>query len=298
MGFSAGSRVIDRRGVWLGLLLGLLVAACSQDDRESSVGPFRVAVLPDQSEAQLRRKYHPLLEFFKLHTGLQFELLIPESYDQLVQWFADKRIDMARFGGASYVKASLQSNASPLVMRDVDGRFRSVALVHADNPANSLRDVEGASLAFGDRFSTSGHFMPRYFFQQENIIPENYFSKILYSGAHDRTAAWIRDGKVDMGLVNAVIVNEMFHDGRLRMEDVRIVWTSPTYANYVWAVQPELSKKRRTLIRDAFLHMSEHAGGKLLLKTLGGNYYIPAGQEDFDRLQQVILQMEQAGLVQ
>ena len=293
MGLYAKSRDRDRWRLWPCLLLCLLVAACSRDDGARTVETLRIAVLPDQSEAKLRLKYQPLLDYIETHTGLHCELLIPESYDQLLQWFIDRQIDMARFGGVAYVKAHLQARAAALVMRDVDAHFRSVALVHADYPADSLQDLAGASLAFGDRLSTSGHFMPRYFLQQQDIIPEKYFSEVRYSGAHDRTAEWVRDGKVEAGLVNAVIVDEMFLDGRLGRENVRIIWVSPPYADYVWALQPDISKQQGILMRDAFLQMNQGAEGKLLLQELGGNYYIPAGHDDFSRLEQVILELDQ-----
>jgi phosphonate transport system substrate-binding protein len=298
MGLYAKSRDINIWGVWLGMLLSLFMAACSRDDGARTVKTLRVAVLPDQSEAQLRSKYLPLLEHMKSHTGLHYELLIPESYEQLLQWFNDKQIDIARFGGATYVKAYLQSKAIPLVMRDVDGHFRSAALMRVDNPANSLQDLEGASFAFGDRLSTSGHFMPRYFFQQKNIVPETFFSKVRYSGAHDRTVEWVRDGKVESGVVNFNILNEMYLDGRLGKGKVKVVWTSPPYANYVWAIQRDISEQQRALIRYAFISLSHDDENKLILQKLGASYYIPSVHDDFSGLEQVILTLEQRDVMQ
>ena len=267
--------------------------ACSQDDKPRTVEIFKVAVLPDQDELQLRSKYQPLLDHLKSHSDLNTKLLVPKSYNELLQWFHTKKIDMALFGGVTYIKAHQQSKALPLVMRDVDDRFRSVALVHVSNPANNLEELKNATLAFGSRLSTSGHFMPRYFFQQKNIIPEIFFSQIQYSGAHDLTAEWVRDGKIDLGVSNSNIVNDMFLDGRLNEDNVKVIWQSPPYADYVWAIQPDISKQQIIIIRDAFLHMNQNTEDKELLRSLGAGYYIPAEHDDFNRLEKVLMKIQQ-----
>ena len=282
------------RQLWIVLIMALLVACSENESERTTSNVLRVAVLPDQSEIQLRKKYQPLLDHLKDHAGLNAELLIPASYNELLQWFDNKQIDMALFGVATYVKAYLKSKAVPLVMRDVDGSFRSVALTHINNPANSFKELKGASLAFGSRLSTSGHLMPRYHFQQQQIIAESFFGKVEYSGAHDLTAEWVRDGKVDLGVANSGIVNEMFLDGRLSRDKVKIIWQSEPFADYVWAIQADIGKHQKILIRDAFLHMNHNSDDKELLMSLGANYYIPAGHSDFVNLEDVIVQMEQS----
>jgi len=274
------------------MLTSVFMAACSQDDNARTIETLNIGSLPDQNESVLRTKYQPLLNYLNSHTGLKSELLIPESYEQLLQWFDESKVDIALFGGVTYVKARIKNKAVPLVMRDVDGRFTSVAVVSANNDANHLRDLKGASLAFGSRLSTSGHFMPRYFLKKDNIEPENFFSKIEYSGAHDRTAEWVRDGKVEVGMLNASVAAEMFRDGRLIRDEVKIFWESPPYADYVWAIQPDINKTQRISIRDAFMQMNQDAEDRPLLQSLGANYYIPASHEDFSVLEQIILKTQ------
>ena len=278
--------------VFFSMLIGIFVVACSQDENSRTVETLNVGSLPDQNESLLRSKYQPLLEYLNAHTGLKSKLLIPESYEQLLQWFDESRVDIALFGGVTYVKARLKSKAVPLVMRDVDGRFKSVALVSANHSANSLLDLKGASLAFGSRLSTSGHFMPRYFLQNNSIEPESFFAKVEYTGAHDRTAEWVRDGKVEVGILNFEVAAEMFSDGRLSKDKVKIIWESPPYADYVWAIQPDISKKQRTLIRDAFMLMNQNPEDKALLRSLGANYFISASYEDFSNLEKIVLQIK------
>lgn len=287
----------NRWKLWLGVWFLFFIVACSKQNDTRTVDTLNVAILPDQNEQQVRSKYKPLIEHFKSHAGINAKLFVPESYNQLLQWFDSKQVDLALFGGVTYVKAHLKNNAIPLVMRDVDGGFRSVIIVSASNPAKSLHDLKGGSLAFGSRLSTSGHYMPRYFFQKENIIPEAFFSQIKYSGAHDITAEWVRDGKVDVGVSNSGVVNEMFRDGRLKRNKVKIIWQSPNFADYVWAIQPDVSEKQKIRIRDSFLHMSHDEKDKLLLKILGANYYIPVVTSDFSKLQEITLKIKQRAIL-
>jgi phosphonate transport system substrate-binding protein len=284
--------ITDRRRIFFGMLMSFFIAACSQDDSSRTIETLNIGSLPDQNKSILRAKYQPLLNYLNSHTGLKSNLLIPESYEQLLQWFDEGKVDIALFGGVTYVKARLKNKAVPLVMRDVDGRFKSVAVVSANNTAKSLRDLKGASLAFGSRLSTSGHFMPRYFLQQDNIDLETFFDKIEYSGAHDLTAEWVRDGNVEVGMLNASVAAEMFRDGRLTKDKVKILWESPPYADYVWAIQPDISEQQRTSIRNAFMLMNQNTENIALLQNLGANYYIPASHEDFSDLERIVLQFE------
>lgn len=283
-------KVIGR--LLLSLFFSTFLAACSQEDNFRTLKVLKVAVLPDQDEAKLRAKYQPLLDHITEHTGIKCELMIPNSYKQALQWFNDKKIDMAKFGGVTYVKARLEANATPLVMRDIDSRFRSVVLSNINNPANSLEDLRGASFSFGSRLSTSGHFMPRHFFQDKNIEAESFFSEVLYSGAHDITMQWVRDGKVDAGVANSGIANEMFLNGQLSSDNVKVIWESPPYPDYLWAIQPDISDKQKNDIRNVFLHLNQDTEDNKILKNIGANYFIPARHDLYSDLQDTILKYD------
>lgn len=273
--------------------LALQLAACTGSETTSSSTSLRVGVLPDESTEALRERYTPLFEFLSHETGLAYELIIPDGYDDLLTEFGAGQIDLAYFGGVTFVKASSDHGAIPFAMRDVDSRFTSVFIVPGDSELG-MQDLQGKRLAFGSKLSTSGHLMPRFFLNSEReITPEDHFDSIRYSGKHDRTAYWVRDGEVDVGAANAEVVRKMFKDGRLQAGDVRIIWTTPPYADYVWAAHPRVAEHHRQEIQRAFLKLSvdnpQHA---ILLSNLGANGFYPASTKDFSVLTRVLASLD------
>ena len=85
--------------------------------------------------------------------------------------------------------------------------------------------------------------MPRHFMcSDKQIIPEVFFSEVHYSGAHDKTAYLVRDGTIDLGVANSEIIKKMIRDGRLKENDVRVLW--------------ETLESRQSLINFALLGVS------------------------------------------
>jgi phosphonate transport system substrate-binding protein len=113
----------------------LFNASCSTEDPAvfTNLEIIRVGVLPDDSKEGLVSKYIPLLDYISDKTGMAYELNIPEDYDELLKWFHEKKIDMAWFGGYSFVKAMREDNANPIVMRDIDEKFYSVIITRVEN---------------------------------------------------------------------------------------------------------------------------------------------------------------------
>lgn len=243
---------------------------------------LRIGVLPDQNPEILKQRFQPILKYLSEKLSLPCELLVPESYLGLLTLFHERKIDLAYFGGYSYVKARQDDRAIPLVMRRVDTRFTSLLIVNASSPLQNLESLENRSFAFGSSLSTSGHLMPRYFLQRRNITPESFFGSVRYSGAHDKTAYWVRDGVVDAGAVNATTLRSMLDKNLIQPNEIRILWETPPYADYVWAIQPQFGEEFRTRVRDAFLQLSpDNADHASVLRSLDALGYIPADPDLF-----------------
>ena len=276
--------------LWLvSACLSLQLTACSGPGQDASEQILRVGLLPDENKTTQRQRHLPLFQYLSQKTGLSFELITPDTYTELLTAFGGGQIDLAYFGGVTFVKAYLEYGATPLVMRDLDTRFTSM-IVATGSDFSNLNELQGQRFSFGSRLSTSGHLMPRHFLQAERgVTPETYFRSVQYSGKHDRTAYWVRDGKVDAGAVNSEIIRRMLADGRLRPGDIRIVWTTPPYPDYVWAVHPQVSPENREQIEQAFLQLSadnpQHAAILSNLSTIG---FFPASIKDFSMLKQVM----------
>jgi len=230
----------------------LMIAACdSEQVAQTEMTVLRIGVLPDQNREALERRYNPLFGHLSRALKTSHEFVLTENYNELLEKFIAGRVDLAYFGGLTFLKARATSGAVPLVMRDVDKRFASYFIVRADDPATSIEDHKGGRFCFGSRLSTSGHLMPRKFLVERGVVPEDFFAKVCHTGAHDKTAYRVRDGLADLGVVNALVLKSMLADGRLSKFDVRVLWETPPYPDYVWAVRATLGPEARQRIRDA-----------------------------------------------
>ena len=273
------------------LLAGIAAAGFlhTSPSRQALTPQLRIGVLPDQGTETLRQRYTPLLDYLARDTGIETRLVIPTDYQHAVDLFREHQIDLAFFGGLTFVQAQAEHGAEALVMREIDTRFTSWFVVRPELAQKRLPDLRGESLTFGDRLSTSGHLMPRYFLQRQwNLEPENFFSEIGYSGAHDQTVYLVRDGRFAIGAVNAGIARQMFEDGRIGENELRVLWQTPPYPDYVWAVQPELAEDLKTNLRDAFLRLdADNPDDRTILDRLGTETFLPANPRDFETLSDI-----------
>jgi len=258
---------------------------------------LRIGVLPDETPTVLHFRYAPLLERLTERTGIETKLIIPSNYKQMLGLFADDEIDLAYFGGLTYVQAEVDASAQPLVMREIDTRFTSWFIVRGDMAQLELDDFKGKKLTFGSRLSTSGHLMPRHFLHQQwGIEPESFFADVGYSGAHDTSALLVRDGKFDLGAVNATIVEEMINAGRIKADDLKIIWETPPYPNYVWATHEYLHDDLKNQLRQAFLNLDpENPDDRRILQGLNAKKFLPASAGDFSMLGQIAERLDLMG---
>lgn len=263
-------------------LLALTATACMPADPARIPERLKIGVLPGEDGTMLKARFTPLLDYLAQQLGIATELVIPEDYEALVQAFGNGQIDLALFGGVTFLAAETAHGAVSLVLREIDLHFQSTYLIRTDLQAGRLEDCAGLRLAFGSRQSTSGHLMPRYFMAERGIDVDSFFSELIYSGSHDRTIELVANDKADLGVVDKQVIDALFRSGAIDGSQVRVLEESPQFPDYVWAVPPDLDLDLRRQLRSAFLELLPDGGKKSeILSRLQTRYFLPATQEDF-----------------
>lgn len=273
----------------LSLLLVLIFTsslACSSTGSRPRGSVLRVSMIPTNDPGKMLRDSQPLVSYLETETGTNVELTIPTNYAAVVEAIANDQVDIAYFGGFTYVQASKRAGVVPLVQRDQDQNFHSFFIANPDSGIKSLADLKGRSFAFGDVNSTSGHLMPEYFMRQASVDSE-VIAKAIYTGGHDATALAVAHGKVDAGALDETVYQKMVKDGKLDPAKAAVFYTTPPYFDYVWAARKGLDPKLSEAFAQAFLKLDpgnpEHKG---TLEFLRAEKYIRAKDSDYDQLRQ------------
>jgi phosphonate transport system substrate-binding protein len=274
----------------LALLGGAATLGCnSSEPTHARIETLRIGVLPGESRVVLKEQFSPLVEYLEQELAIPCQLVLHGSYEEMQLAFENEQLDLAWFGGYTFVNANRSCNAVALVSRERDFRFTSYFLVRPDDRAAELADFRGKRFAFGSRLSTSGHLMPRRSLQGWKIDPEVFFGEVRYTGAHDETAFAIRDDDCDVGVASSAAIDAMFTAGQLADDDVFILKETPPYVDYVWACQCNIPAAYRTKVRDAFLKLDEtNPAHAEILRQLRAEFFVPVHNEDFNELQSLV----------
>ena len=244
---------------------------------------FKVTAIPDEAPTELARKAAPLVKFLEKALGMKVEFTPVTDYAASVEALANKQVDLAWYGGFTFVQANVRSGgkAVPLVQREEDEKFRSV-FITSDPAIKSLADLKGKNVSFGAQSSTSGHLMPRSFLLQANIDPDKDFKRVAYSGAHDATIAAVASGKVDAGALNISVWEKFVADKKVDTGKVKVIFTTPAYFDYNWTVHSDMPVAQREKLTKAFLDLNRNTPeGKEILDLQRATRFIPTQASNY-----------------
>lgn len=244
---------------------------------------FRMTAIPDESPTELARKAAPLVKYLEGKLGMKVEFTPVTDYAASVEALVNKQVDLAWFGGFTFVQANVRSGGKviPLVQREEDEKFKSVFFT-TDPAIKGLADLKGKTLSFGSQSSTSGHLMPRSFLLQASIDPDKDLRRVAYSGAHDATIAAVAAGKVDAGALNISVWDKFVADKKVDPAKVRVFFTTPPYFDYNWTVHADMPAATREKLAKAFLDLSrDTAEGKEILELQRGTRFVPTKADNY-----------------
>ncbi len=244
---------------------------------------FRITAIPDESPTELARKAAPLMKYLEAKLGMKVEFIPVTDYAASVEALVGKKVDMAWFGGFTFVQANVRSGgkAVPLVQRVEDEKFKSV-FITTDANIKALPDLKGKDVSFGSPSSTSGHLMPRSFLLAAGVDPDKDFRRVAFSGAHDATIAAVASGKVQAGALNISVWEKFVADGKVDASKVRVFYTTPPYYDYNWTVHADMPANQKEKITAAMLALSRDTPeGKEILDLQRATRFVPSKADNY-----------------
>ena len=295
------SRVIKRLSVVLLLTGVVFLGGCNsepvspaKDSRtnaraekstESQSRRLVLAVHPYASPVELTRQFAPLVEYLGERVGIPFTLLVSENYETHIARVGGNEVDVALMGPASYVTMSEQFGKKCLLCCfEINGSsgFYGYIIARKDNPATSLKDLQGKSFAASNRKSTMSYVVPRYMFIQARVPFPDAYLRIVNS--HNNVCLNVLAGDVNAGGVREKAYL------KYKNRDLKVIAVSSQVIEHPFVATDKLDAETYALVKAALLAIKGENQIKRLLtpikSTLTG--LVPVADRDYDQLRAMI----------
>ncbi len=250
-----------------------------------------VGILPDVDPDTAIETNQPLADHLEADLEVTIDLQTTADYASLVQGMVSEQVDVAYFGGVSYVLASQRTDARAIAVGEQDGttEWEAVFVAHEESDIETEQDLSEATeidFVLGDPISTTGSIMPTYYADAElGIDLEADVESLTHLGAHDAVLRTVANGNADAGALNGRIFDAQREAGAT--DGAVEVWRTPLFANYPWAVGPTVDDELAAEIQTTFTHLHETVSADLL-ESLNVDRYVEASHDDFADLEAAV----------
>lgn len=213
--------------------------------------------------------YERLNEYISKKLGQNVELVSKKNYSEMNELIENAEVDIASVcsGAIAFLK---DDSYVLLAIPVVNGKpkYRSYFIVKKDFDYKDLTSLKGKTIAFTDKLSFSGTIYPLYFFNNNNIDVENYFSNIYFTGSHDKSIYLVSKGVVDIAPVDSLIYE---HEKIVSPEiigNTKIIFKSPDFPIPPIIASKKINVRLLNRIKSILINMDKDEKGRKILRQL------------------------------
>jgi len=200
-----------------------------------------------QSIDEIRALYKPMLTWLGKQVGCNFNFAGSNTYEGMISKLVSGRVQLAGMGGNEYITAKSRNPNLKLLFTElkwnddrtklIDSYTGYILVLKSRADLNKLDDLKGKRFSFVNQHSTSGFRFPNALMRKKGLVPNEFFSTVLFLGSHPRVTDAIAAGSIDAG------ATWDFNWGRAikKHGDIfKAVFTTPPIPNLTIVAHPSL----------------------------------------------------------
>lgn len=259
-------------------------------------------IISTESQENLKQLWDPFLVRMSEAIGRPVNGFYATDYAGVIEAMGAGKIQIARYGGKSYIEAAQRSNAEAFaqtVASDGSKGYYAYLITHKDNPLVRQIDLQQGrgdqvviekaaelTFAFNDPNSTSGFLVPTYYlFSRHGINPNSAFKELLFAGSHEATAQAVANNQVDVATNNSEAMARLKKSDPAAAAQVQIIWTSPVIPSNPIAYRRDLPSCLKAQLKDFFLNIEDEQ----VLGPLDWAGFAPASDANWDTIRELEL---------
>ncbi|MAN55910.1 MAG: putative selenate ABC transporter substrate-binding protein [Paracoccus sp. (in: a-proteobacteria)] len=245
------------------------------------------SAIPDEDETRLTERFGKVAAYLSDRLGVPVKFVPVKSYPAAVTAFRNDQVQLAWFGGLSGVQARLLvPGARAIAQGAEDRRFVTYFIANTETGLTRSDDfplaARGMTFTFGAKTSTSGRLMPEYYIREKTgQAPDDFFSRVGFSGDHSQTLRLVASGAWQIGALNFAVYDQAVAENAPEIETAKVIWKTPSYPDYNWTIRGDVDARWGEGFTDkvqaALLGMADAE----LLAAFPRSAFIAAGNDDY-----------------
>lgn len=265
-----------------GLVAASLFAGFAPANMAAAQETIRFAVTDIDGLEALQTEMGPFKETFEKVSGLKVELFAVSGRTVAVEAMAAEQVDFVLTGPAEYVVFNARMKAQPVVTWNRPDYYSNVVVLEA-SPAQTVADLKGKKISFGEIGSTSQHLAPATLLAEAGLVYGTDYEPVFLKRNVAMEAMISGEiAAIGLNLTHIQQITEKFPDQKLR-----VLVKGADLPNDVLLASPTVKPETIEIVRKAF---AEH-GDELLAavtsqeanaKFIGGGFTSDVSDADYD----------------
>jgi len=255
---------------------------------------FVFTAIPDQDETRLVERFTRFAKYLEAKLGVPVQYVPIKTYPAAVTAFINKDVQLAWFGGFTGVQARHAVPGSEAIAQGAeDVNFKSYFIANSDTGLKSSKEfpagIQGKTLLFGSRSSTSGRVMPEYFIRKHfaGKQPDEIFSRVGFSGDHSRTLQLVQSGAYQVGVMDYTVYEVEKKAGRVDESRVSVIWESPTFPDYQFTIRGDVDKQFGAGFKDKVKQAILSLADPEILGYFARSKFLSASNDEYAPIEEV-----------
>jgi phosphonate transport system substrate-binding protein len=251
------------------VLLFIMIAPLVQAEQPA----LTFGIVPQQSASKLARLWSPIIQRLSQQTGLSIRFATAPNIPTFEQRLKEGRYDIAYMNPYHFTVF----NASPgyrALAKARDKRIKGILVTGKDNPVQSLKELEGSTLAFPAPAAFAATLLT-----QAQLKSEKIAFTPKYVSSHDSVYRSVAKGLYPAGGGIIRTLNNIEPDVRAQL---RVLWTSAGHTPHAIATHPDMDPTNREKLQKAITRLDDDPKGKALLDRIKIKGFEKASDKDWN----------------
>ncbi len=166
-----------------------------------------IGVGPYYNADKMTRGFAPVIKHLAEKLDRTITFTVTESYEELADKVEKGELDVGFFGAVLYLKLKQKYPGLRYLVTAQSTKggkkrayYYSWLIAHKNSGMTKVKHLRGKSFGFANKHSSSGYVFPMAYFNKRGIVPEDFFSTIVFAGSHEKVTDGIAKEEIEAGV--------------------------------------------------------------------------------------------------